>query len=52
MAKASKNKDFTTDKSRLKSPKEASKNFYDIIKASVTVGLNTPKPKKVAKKNQ
>lgn len=28
-----------------KSPKEASKNFYDIIKASVTVGMNTPKPK-------
>ena len=33
-----------------KSAKQASKAFYDIIKASVTVGVNAPKPKKKAAK--
>lgn len=39
-----------TDKKDLKSPKKASTIFHDIMKASMTVGLNTPKPKKAAKK--
>ena len=30
---------------KLKSPKEASTIFHNIMKASVTVGFNTPKPK-------
>jgi hypothetical protein len=46
MAKAVKKKATTIDTKEFKSSKEASVIFHNIIKASVTVGLNTPKPKK------
>jgi hypothetical protein len=39
-------------KTKKKSAKQASKAFYDIIKASVTVGLEKPKQKKTAKKKK
>lgn len=42
MAKAVKKK---VDKEQLKSPKDASNIFHNIMKTSMTVGLNAPKPK-------
>ena len=51
MAKSAKKKIPFTDIKELKSPKEASTIFHNIMKTSVTVGLSTPKHKAAKKKN-